>query len=360
MPKLLYIQSLHRPFNQQLKTTRWVCEFVQNSKETITVSRFNLKFYIHLINLLNEKYKIHTITEYNGLPSKIAVNFVFEFINGKSENQLIKEIPLIIQNRKTSLDKQIYSTYKAASYFVNLAKDKFKLIDKNNQLNNKGKILVNCRSSFFKLSSKEKSFFFLRILEIDFHFFIANCFFVKLQKKYKLRDIQSDQFDFLDKLYGTKHFSFTSSSLNNFNKVRSYWIKELGVLDSRGKIRKKYNKLITENGFNDLFFEINERFEIYEKENFKIRMKYVKRKNKFLEVYNNYPFKMFSDLGFINLYDIKSDMNISYLNFQLFLEDFYEKEKSKYKIFYNNTVNSIDRRKRFYIRNRPVINIKIK
>lgn len=358
MSELYYIPSLHRPFNQQLKTARWVCEFVSNSKEDVT--NFNLKFYIHLIKILNKKYQKTKLKEYNGLPSENAVISVFEFFKDKSEDQLIIEIPLIIQNRNSSLDKQIYSTYKAASYFINLAKDKFKLLDVKNFLSSKGKTLISFKSSFFKLTSKEKDFFFLRILEVDFHFFISNCFFSKLQKKYNLKDVKIDQFDFLDKFYGIKHFNFTSSSLNNFNKVRSHWIKELQVLDKRGNIRKKYLKLIDENKFINLFDEISEKFEIYERENFKIRKKYINTKNTFLEVYRDHLVKKHTDLGFVNLYDIKDNMRISYENFQLFLEDFYEKEKSNYNIFYNNTVNSIDRRKRFYIRKRPVINIKIK
>ena len=359
MSNLHYIPSLHRPFNQQLKTARWVCEFVFNSKEKITGSNFNIKFYIYLIKLLNKEYKKNKLTEYNGLPSETAINSVFEFLKGKNEEVLIREIPLIVKERTSSIDRQIYSTYKAASYFINLAKDKFNLLDEKNHLTENGKILTTFKSTFFKLSSKEKEFFFARILEVDFHFFMSNCFFSKLQKKYKLRDITVEQFDFLDKFYDIKHFNFTSSSLDNFNKVRSYWIKELDVLDVKGNIKKKYIKIINEK-FNDLYEELNVKFEIYEKENFRIRKKYIERRNKFLELYKTCSHKNIFDLGFINLYQIKDEMKISSENYQLFLEEFYEQEKNNLNIFFNNTVNSIDRRKRFYIRNRPVINIKIK
>lgn len=360
MSNLSYIPSLHRPFNQQLKTARWVCEFVSNSKAKITGSNFNIKFYIFLIKLLNREYKKTKLTEYNGLPSEVAVNSVFEFISGKDESTLIKEIPLIIQNRTSSLDKQIYSTYKAASYFINLAKDKFKLLNQKNQLNENGKNLITFKAPFFRLSLKEKEFFFARILEADFHFFMSNCFFSKLQKKYKLKDVVVEQFDFLDKFYGIKHFNFTSSSLDNFNKVRSHWIKELNVLDANGNIKKGYLKIIHENGFSYLFNELSEKFQIYEKENFNVRKKYIQRKNNFLKEYKAISYKTLSDLGFINLYEIKGKLKISSENYQLFLEEFYEKEKNNLNIFFNNTVNSIDRRKRFYIRNIPVINIKIK
>ena len=47
-------------------------------------------------------------------------------------------------------------------------------------------------------------------------------------------------------------------------------------------------------------------------------------------------------------------------NYQKFLSDFYENERKNYNIFYNNIVTSIDKRKRFYIREKPVLSIKIK
>jgi hypothetical protein len=360
MQNLLYIPSLHRPFNQQLKTARWVCDFVMSSKVKLVGSHFNVKFYIYLIKSLNKEYKKKQLEEYNGLPSESAVFAAYEFLNGKSESDLIKEIPLIINNRVSSLDRQIYSTYKAASYFINLAKDKFKLIDNKNRLTPNGKKLLSFRSPFFKLSLKEKEFFFERIIEVDFHFFISNCFFTKLRKKYKIKDLTKEQFDFLDKFYGIKHFNFTSSSLGNFNKVRNHWIEELEVLDTNGNIKRKYLKIISNLQFDLPFQELNQKLDLYEKENLKNKKKYIDRKGKFLKAYRNSFNSNLSDLGFINLYDIKEAMKMSYNNYQNFLQDFYENEKLNINIFFNNTVNSIDRRKRFYIRNIPVINIKIK
>jgi hypothetical protein len=358
MSTLHYIPSLHRPFNQQLKTARWVCEFVLNSKEKIKPSDFNIKFYIYLIKILNKEYTKTKLNEYNGLPSENGVFLAYEFIKNKNEEELIREIPLIIRDKNSSV--KIYSTYKAASYFINLAKDKFKLLNHKNELNENSKALIKFKAPFFKLSLKEKEFFFARILEADFHFFISNCFFSKLQKKYKLKDVVVEQFDFLDKFYGIKHFNFTSSSLDNFNKVRSYWIKELNVLDVNGNIKKGYLNIISKNGFSPLFDELKEKFLTYEKENFNIRKKYIQRKNNFLKEYKAISYKNLSDLGFINLYEIKDQLKISSENYQLFLEEFYEKEKNNLNIFFNNTVNSIDRRKRFYVRKIPVINIKIK
>ncbi len=190
--KLRYIHSLHRSFNQQLKTSKWVCDFVSKSKRKIPLSDFNLEFYLFMINELHEKYKLIDIEAYNGLPSKLKVNSVFEFINYTKEKDLFEEIKTKIKKRTTKLDRDIYTTYKATSYFINLAKEKFKLLNDKNLLTQKGEELIRYKSTFFNLTNKEKEFFFLRILESDFHIFISICYFIKLGKKYNIKDISND------------------------------------------------------------------------------------------------------------------------------------------------------------------------
>jgi hypothetical protein len=170
-----------------------------------------------------------------------------------------------------------------------------------------------------------------------------------------------DQTEFINKFLSIRHFNFTSASLENYNIVRSHWVETLGVLDSASNIKKKYLNIITENEeFNTLYTELTLLFSVFEKNNFKIKKKYLENRSKFLKGYKACLKSSISDLGFINLYDIKGTMHISTENFQIFLNDFYEFEKNNLNIFFSNSVNSIDRRKRFLIRNRPVIKIKIK
>lgn len=361
MEKVIFIASLHRPFSQQLKTTKWVCDFVASSKDKIPSSQLNLEFYYYLINILYKEYQKETPTEFKGLPSDLAVNNIFEYLSSKSKKKFIEEIPGIIKSRNTALEKQIYSTYKAASYFVNLAKDKFGLIDDKNKLTLNGNSLIAIRSNFYKLSTVEKEFFFERILEADFHLFLTLCLFNRLEKKYSLKETIDEQLDFIDKFLQISHFKFTSASLSNYNIVRTYWAEIIGVLNVTGNIRKKYIDIINNNEkFRQSFSELNGLFLRFEKENFKSKISYNTRKTIFLKSYKDCLKQNITDLGFINLYDIKQQMRISSQNFQAFLTEFYELEKNSLSIFFNNTVNSIDRRERFYIRNRPVIKIKIK
>ena len=50
---------------------------------------------------------------------------------------------------------------------------------------------------------------------------------------------------------------------------------------------------------------------------------------------------------------------MSFENFEKMLNDYYEHERKNQLILFSNTVTSIDKRKRFYIRNKPVVKIKI-
>lgn len=361
MNKVIFIASLHRPFSQQLKTTKWVCDFIASSKTKIPSSTLNLGFYYYLINLLHNEYKREIPTEFGGLPSDSAIHNIHEYLKLKSRKEFLSEIPEIIKSRTTPIERQIYSTYKAASYFVNLAKDKFRLIDDKNNLSNEGRYLVNLKSSFYKLSTAEKEFYFIRILDADFHLFITLCLFAKLEKKYSLKRTVDEQLEFIDKFLKISHFKFTSSSLENYNIVRSYWAQIIGVIDSNGNIRKKYVDVINQDSrYQTQYNELLVLFSRFEKENFKIKKTYLSKKEKFIQAYKDSLKSKLSDLGFVNLYDIKEQMHMSTITFQAFLKDFYELEKNTLSIFFGNTVNSIDRRERFFIRNRPVIKIKIK
>ena len=361
MDKVLYIESLHRPFSQQLKTTKWVCEFIASSKIKISNSNLNLDFYYFLINLLEKEYRKETPTEFKGLPSDSAIYNIHDYLKSKGKKNFLEEVPKIIKSRNTSLERQIYSTYKAASYYVNLAKDKFGLLNEKNKLTIYGDALIAMKSNFYNLSNCEKEFFFTRILEVDFHLFMTQCLFRKLESKYSLKETIAEQLEFIDKYLLIRHFNFTSSSLKNYNTVRGYWTDLLNITDANGNIRKKYLSIInSEIHFKEFFIELNFLFFNFEKQNFKLKKNYIAKSEKFLDIYNKYIKTNISDLGFVNLYDIKKNLHISFEKFQLFLNDFYEFEKNEYNIFFSNTVNSIDRRERFLLRNRPVIKIKIK
>lgn len=356
--------SLHRPYNQPLKTTRWVCEFINLSKGKFKSSEINVMFHLYLINKLHRLYNKQVPSDYYGLNSKSAVDSVYNQLKDFSKKEKIKYILDIVRNeRSEGSQKQIYSTYKAASYYVNFSKEKLELIDNKNRLTEYGKELLKLKSrpGYSNLSSNEKVFYFERLIKNDFLILISYCFFKKLEIKYKIKDIGSIHYDFLDKSFGIRHFNYTKTSLDNYNTVRSHWINLIDMLDSRNNIRKKYLHLISENKeFKTWYDDITSKLETYEKENFKSSQNYSNVKLKFETNYKKCLELKKEVLGFVNLHDIKVDMKISDSNFESFLNSFYEKEKSSKHIFFSNIVSSVDRRKRFIVRGVPVLKIKFK
>lgn len=355
MINIRYIQSLHRPFNQNLNTIKWVCSFVKEN-ENISKSDFYVQFYIYLIKKLHKQYSKKPPKETTGLPSLSSIKDVYNFLKQYKGDDLVNIINEKVKKRVSSLDKSIYSTYKAASYYINLSKDKFEFIDKNYTLSTKGKELLDKKSKDFQLTMSDKEIFFKAILDKDFHLFISNCYFEVIGRKYKINDLSSDKFNFLDKYYNIRHFNYTTSSLTNYNAVRNFWIRELDVIGKNNKIRLFYLKILHDNYY-DLKKDIDNKFNEYLNSTLLEKRKYINNKNKFILAFKK---STKNELGFANLYDVKKLLRMGAENYQLFLSDFYESERKNYNIFFNNIVTSIDKRKRFYIRNKPVLSIKIK
>ena len=355
-----FIQSLHRPFNQALKTSKWVCLFIANRE--IRSSEINFQFHIYLIDFLYNHINDDEILLLKGIPSRAAIRSVYSIFEDKTvlerEELLLNALK---KEDRTPIEKQLYSTYKAASYYVNMAKDKLGLINQHNTLSNSGKELLAFRSSPFKYSEKEKYFFCKRLIDSDFLLIISLSLFKKLCYKHSVEDADLLHYDFLSKYYNIKHFNFTRLSLQNFNTVRNYWITSLDFVDKNLSIKNKYIKYInSESNHMDWFTDLLNNFENYKHNEFKNAIRLRKNIKLFESHYQILSSNSNSNLGFVNLYDLKEVMNLSVERFQYFLNSYFESEKSNKKIFFNNIVNSIDRRKRFSVRNTPVLYIKIK
>ncbi|WP_029281916.1 hypothetical protein [Pedobacter sp. R20-19] len=359
--KIPFIISLHRPLSQPLKAVKWVCQFINHSRN-IKPSQTNLEFYLYLVTELYKKYKANDLQDYNGIPSKFAIHEVYLAIYSlKKEEKILMIQNAISQAEKTALQKQIFSTYKAASYFVNMTKDKLGLIDANNELTEDAYKLLMLKSSFFKLSKGEKEFFKVKLLEKDFLMLVSLCLFQRLAHVKKIKNIVEIHYDFLDKYYGIRNFHFVSESLSNYNTVRTYWISSLNLLNKNYIPSPSFKKTIQSNSqFEDWYNVLNNRFEQYLDLTFKKNSSFLIRKERFESNYKFLLSKSLDELGFVNIHDLREAMKMSMPNFEAFLNEYYETEKSKKHIFLSNIVSSIDRRKRFKVRSTPVIKIRIK
>lgn len=361
MDPIIYIKSLHRPYNQNLNSVKWVCQFIKdkNNSSQISKSDFYIEFYLYMIKKLYNLYKKNTHKPLtHGIPSFDSIKKSYDTIIGVSKQKQKQIIGESIAKREKEYEKSIFSTYKATSYFINLAKDKLGFVDDDNKLKELGEILVKCRSNAFKLSEKEKIVIFNSIVKYDLHFFISLVLLQKVKRKVKNLSIEEIHFEFLSEKLGIKHFTYTeASNEKNFSKIREHWIKDLGCLDRNLNLKKSFLEAINNEGIEESYMEIKQLVDDYYKERITSKSKFQEKREIFIDIYETTPK---NELGFLLLQDIANQMKMGNKSFQNFISKFYELEKNKYNIFFNNVVQSISGKNQYFIRNRPVVNIKIK
>ncbi|AZI22509.1 hypothetical protein EIH07_05350 [Chryseobacterium taklimakanense] len=361
MEQLIYIKSLHRPYNQNLNSVKWVCKFIKhkNSNNEISKSDFYVEFYLYLIKKLYNLYKKNpneSLT--HGIPSFDSVKNSYDTIIGISKDKKKKIINESLAKRESEFEKSIFSTYKATSYFINLAKDKLEFVDHNNKLKDIGETLVSYKSNDFKLSKKEKEVLFSSIIKSDFHFFISLSLLQKVQKKVKNLSIEEIHFEFLVEKFNIRHFRYTeASNEKNFSKVREHWIKDLDFLDKNFNVKKAFLDIMFNEGLEEPYKKVKKLVDNYYKEKIVSKSKFQEKIDFFIDIYETNPK---NELGFLSLQDIADQMKMGKKSFQNFISEFYESEKNKYNIFFNNVVQAISGKNQYFIRNRPVVNIRIK
>lgn len=361
MEKTTFIISLHRPYNQNLNSVKWVCKFIKdkNSNNEISKSDFYIEFYLYLINKLYNLYKKNP-NEFlsHGIPSFDSIKKSYDTMKGLTKDKKKRIINESLAKRENEFQKSIFNTYKATSYFINLAKDKLGFVDHNNKLNGIGEKLVSYRSNDFKLSKKEKEVLFNSIIKSDFHFFISLSLLQKVQKKVKNLSIEEIHFEFLVEKFDIRHFRYTeASNEKNFSKVREHWMKDLDFLDRNFNVKKAFLEIILNEGFEEPYKKVKKLVDDYYKEKIVSKSKFQEKIDIFTEVYETTPK---NELGFLSLQDIADQMKMGKKSFQNFISEFYESEKNKYNIFFNNVVQAISGKNQYFIRNRPVVNIRIK
>lgn len=361
MSDIIYIKSLHRPYNQNLNSVKWVCKFIKdkNRNNEIPKSDFYVEFYIYLIKKLyklynksNEEFLTH------GIPSFDSVRNSYNTIIGISKKRKKRIINEALAKRENEFERSIFNTYKAASYFINLAKDKLQFVDYNNNLTDIGETLVSCRSNDFKLSKKETEVLFSSIIKSDFHFFISLTLLQKAHKKLKNLSIEEIHFEFLVEKFNIRHFRYTeASNEKNFSRVRGQWIKDLNILDKNFNIKKTFLEIIVEEGLEESYNKVKKNIDDYYKDKIVPKNRFQERVDSFIDIYETTPK---NELGFLPLQDIANKMKMGKKTFQNFISEFYELEKNNYNIFFNNIVQAISGKNQYFIRNRPVVNIRLK
>ena len=362
MKKHPFISSLHRPFNTRLKTCKWVCSYAKGYQDT----NFKNDFFLYIIEKLQYFYQNNDYIY--GLPKKETIDFLHQYI---SNHPNIKEILIEFGNPKkkneTEIDKKLFSNLKAVSYYITLSKN-LGLIGSKFMLTEEGLTFANLRDSnkgLMILSSKEQIFLIQKILENDLIPFLFTLFYYRLKKKYNPSDIEIEETNMLflnclDTFLNLREFKYKQSSWRNYIKVRERWIEDLELLSKTYNLKPTYKKLIEDNlVWIDTYQEISLKMVEFEKI-FKTLDKYrIFKKNLYTAYKCIKKTMIFSNIDYVNLYDIKNELKISYSELEMMLNRLTEDTNNRRKVFFNNVIAAVDQRKRFKVKNNLVLNIRI-
>ena len=357
--KYKVLDSLHRPFHRPLWVVKWVCYFIslrQKSHNRFIHSKDQTTdFYFTLLEWLYTNYP----QDSDGVPSKESVEEVWIYFsqieNIEKEGRLKK---VLSSERERGVETKIYSTYKAASYYMNLADDKLHFVGKNSMLPNWNPNQLTKAALKSNISTADRKMYAQHILQNDGHFFLAMCLLQKPVMKYELK-MDVEIFKFMQQYYPVANFDYTKQSHSNYYVVRKRWVELLQAVNEKGTLSRVLLNCIKENSeLYAIFLDIEAHVNEYKTE-LRKRRKFIEQKSTFVITYQNLVKNNKDKSGFVNLYDISKEMGMSYNRFQSFLTQFYQEEKLLRNIFFINIVSTIEQRKRFYIGNAPVIKIKM-
>lgn len=359
-PQYEVLHSLHRPFHRPLWIVKWVCFFFlkrQSAKKGFFVCEDPvLDLYFTLIRWFYEKYP----EDNDGIPSSKAVESVYSFFETKSISEKYKSLKEILSKseRNPGVEKQIYSTYKACTYYLNLAKEKLHFMDSNYVQLGWDESVLKRWHRCTTVNKYDRMLYMKQLLRYDGYFFLSICALHRYGDKYGLK-LNEIIFDFMQRYYPIPRFDYTNRSHSNYYEVRSHWILILQALNSNGSFSIMLKKCIqSDMKLQVMYDDIQSNLAFYLTE-LKSKRIFINQKKEFYQCYRELHNSQDDRNDFVNLYDICRGMKMSYEKFNIFLSDFYEEERMRRNIFFINIVSTIDQRKRFYVREIPVLKIKI-
>lgn len=353
------IHSLHRPYHRPLWIVKWICCFyalraLSKDGHFLYLDKI-IDLYFKILEWLYLSYP-----KYNdGIPSQEAIITVHDFFwdhPATIRDMILKDI-LAKEKRQKGIETQIYSTYKAVTYYHNLAQEKLHIVKDDGSFDGwHVDDLVRWRKKS-TISKEDRLIYIRHILDNDFHFFVSQCLLEKFIHKYKL-DSKDTIFGFMQQYYSLPRFNYNQRSHHNYYDVRRQWIYQLKVITPKGSLTFGFKEIIQSNPeYTEEFNDINNKIADYAN-CMKGNHLFKKQVEAFYETYSVVRNKGAIN-DYVNLYDICTIMKMSYARFNTFVNRFYESERTKRNIFFINIVSTIDQRKRFYVRETPVLKVKI-
>lgn len=353
------LDSLHRPFHRPIWIVKWVCYFIllrsKNPNKYIQTKEETADFYFILLEWLHTNYP----QDSDGIPSKESVDEVWNyFLSIDFSNRENKLREIISKSREKGIETKIYSTYKASSYYLNLADDKLHFLNNTDSSQNWQPKQLTKRVLKSGISTNDRKIYIWHILQNDGHFFLSMCLLYKPIARYELK-MESEIFKFMQRYYPMANFDYTRQSHSNYYVVRKRWIELLQIINEKGHLSSILTNIIMgDRNLEKVFRDVECKVKEYSLE-LRKRGNFIKQKKVFISIYQKYMSKTEDKSNFVHLYDICKEMKMSYEKFQIFLTLFYQEERLVRNIFFINIVSTIEQRKRFYIGNTPVMKIKI-
>lgn len=227
--KYKVLDSLHRPFHRPLWIVKWVCYFIkQRGKEgrgLICYKDVTTDFYFFLLELLHKSYP----QDNDGIPSYESVNEVRSyFLQFEKEKKEVVLKEILSKKREKGVEKRIYSTYKAAGYYLNLAYNKLHFINETDGATFWKPSQLTKAVLKSGITESDRKNYLRQIIQYDGHFFLAMSLLLKPVKKYDLK-IEEEVFKFMQRYFPVANFDYTAQSHSNYYVVRKRWQELLKV-----------------------------------------------------------------------------------------------------------------------------------
>lgn len=320
---------------------------------------------------MNTSYINNLTSDTYGITSYESIEKLYDFFKLKKYKEQIQYLQKfnLAKKDKNALETKVFSLFKTIGYYIRLA-EIFGLIDKEYKLTELGLKLVSypSQNDFTKLTLKQKQFFFDRIIEEDILFILPLIFWhIILIKHPKIisghgeKAKFEDSIKFISDALSHKKFVYTSVSWNNYIVVRNQWLVDIDCIGLNGNIKPSFKlKIFNIEEVKNYYEQIENQAKQFIKLNAKPKEKYKENLQIINKIYKNLVKQQDrKNYAFINLYDIAKEAKFSYNKMQEFLNYLIEDRENWKKVKLNNVIGGADSRKRFYIRRKPILNIKI-
>lgn len=351
------IIGLHRPFNMPLKSLVWVCRFSKHYKQR-KGHEFYIDFYLWILNAIIEHAEEYDEQNAEGIIKPHNAKNIICLLAHHSHKDIKALVRSTLTFRSTDDDKLVYSSYKNTSYYITLAK-KINLIDGRGMLNPLGEELAKVRDyRFFELSDRHRMIIF-RALSSDFF----ENLIVITQSQYLIKGDRVLEDTFFRAYF--KHYQneglikYITSFDKNYLEVLRHWVVILKLCKVAGTIRKVYLSEINNLGLLSQYKSIVHNTRTFYVEEFRNRVKLEQQYNIIRSTYEKLNKRGQSEFGYVNLYDIKKGVRLSYESFNELLNSYYTAYHHIEIILFSNTVSSIDMRRRFLVAGNAALKIRI-